>query len=160
MSTGALEGPWEATTEQGVSLSGPTVPFSAQQQAGQWLGPSQTSPPSLNFSTTGWAPPMEQPRSTPSSRCSDYPGGHSYTTAPNPTSFTATRQATPTGHAFHHTSSALGKPIPRPCRWEAHRRVLSSVLAHYPSTQLLCAFAISEPLESSFTPFRSKLPLY
>ena len=76
----------------------------------QW--PSQTSPPSLNFSTTGWAPPMEQPRSTPSSGCSDYPGGHSYTTAPNPTSFTATRQATPTGHAFHHTSSALGKPIP------------------------------------------------
>lgn len=52
-----LEGQWEATTEQGVSLAGPDVPSAAQQLAVSGLAVLTSvtlteQPPSLDFSTT------------------------------------------------------------------------------------------------------------
>lgn len=104
----ALEGQWRPQQSKDSPLLVPMRCLQHNSQQASGLGvPTSVAltdqPSPINFSSTSWARPMEQLRPTPSSECSDYPAGLSCTSAP--ANFSATRQATPMGHAFHHISS-------------------------------------------------------
>lgn len=144
-------------TEQAVALTGPSVGFSAQQPAGQWLGSAPSSGTHRPTHPHEISPPPD--RLLLWTNSDPRPPAHVLTTqqvlqhissSPHP----STKFSAPMDRGFCQVSSPSTR-LPCSSAWGQGGWPLFSTPQPQSGGPLLCAFATSVPLESSFTPLRS-----